>query len=60
MFIAPVAYMKMPGMLMISLRDVHCLSQDVQDPRGSITKPGLLRRLPAEVQPLDLSFYIPF
>lgn len=38
MFIAPDADMKMPGTLMISLRDVHCLSQDVQDPRGPITK----------------------
>ena len=34
MFIAPDVDMKMPGTLMISLRDVHCLSQDVQDPRG--------------------------
>ena len=38
MFIAPDADMKMPGMLMISLRDAHCLSPDVQDPRGPITK----------------------
>lgn len=38
MFIAPDADMKMPGTLMISLRNVHCLSQDVQDPRGPITK----------------------
>lgn len=58
MSIARDADTKMSGMLMISLRDVHYLSQDVQDLR--LNNKGLLRRLPTEVQPLALPFYIPF